>query len=403
MTLFAPGLPVIVGVDTVLRTLSLEAVGSLPDPVTVTVGPLDRPVGSARLNWFLYRITPAPAYLNMEYPDTGWTTRRGRPPLALTLHYLLSAEPGELTEAGDDETGVHAALTAVMNALHDNGIFGLSSLIATGPDRTVQDVTTALAGMTEPLRVTMAPVPIETMTALWTTGSRAIRLSVGYEVSLVTVPVDTPFVSGPPVLERVLGVGPSRIPVIESVSPSTLWFGSTATVTATGLNDDVAVTLSRLAGDPDDPTDGRPNPATTHSTGPWLLPSLPAAGGVTIGLPGPGLVPGARMLTLTNTLNGLAAGSAHAPLTVVPAVESAAGPLVPGAATTLAADHVVAPGRVFFAGLAAPFTVTTPATLPARAQISVTVPDGLAAGGTVGVSLQVGPVTGPTRDLAVQP
>jgi hypothetical protein len=114
-------------------------------------------------------------------------------------------------------------------------------------------------------------------------------------------------------------------------------------------------------------------------------------------------VPGARMLTLTNTLNGLAAGSAHAPLTVVPAVESAAGPLVPGAATTLAADHVVAPGRVFFAGLAAPFTVTTPATLPARAQISVTVPDGLAAGGTVGVSLQVGPVTGPTRDLAVQP
>jgi hypothetical protein len=403
MSLFAPGLPVIVGVDTVLRTLSLEAVGSLPDPVTVTVGPLDRPVGSARLNWFLYRITPAPAYVNMEYPDTGWTTRRGRPPLALTLHYLLSAEPGELTEAGDDETGVHAALTAVMNALHDNGIFGLSTLIATGPDRTVQDVTTALAGMTEPLRVTMAAVPIETMTALWTTGSRAIRLSVGYEVSLVTVPVDTPFESGPPVLERVLGVGPSRIPVIDSVSPSTLWFGSTATVTASGLNDDVTVTLSRLAGDPDDPTDGRPNPATTHSTGPWLLPSLPAVGGVTIGLPGPGLVPGARMLTVTNLLNGLPAASAHAPLTVVPAVEPAAGPLVRGAATTLTADHVVAPGRVFFAGLAAPFTVTTPATLPARAQISVTVPDGIAAGSTVAVSLQVGPVTGPTRDLAVQP
>jgi hypothetical protein len=403
MTLFAPGLPVLVGVDAVLRTLSLEAVSSLPE-VTVTVGPLDRPVGSARLNWFLYRITPAPAYVNMEYPDSGWTTRRGRPPLALTLHYLLSAEPGELTEAGDDESNVHAALTAVMNALHDNGIFGLSSQIATGPPRTVQDVSSgALVGMVEPLRVTMAAVPIETVTALWTTGSRAIRLSVGYEVSLVTVPVDTPFESGPPVLERILGVGPSRIPVIESVSPSTLWFGTTATVTATGLNDDVTVTLSRLAGDPDDPTDGRPNPGTTHSTGPWLLPSLPAAGGVTIGLPGPGLVPGARMLTITNTLNGLAASSAHAPLTVVPAVEPAARPLVPGAATTLSADHVVAPGRVFFAGLAAPFTVTTPATLPARAEISVTIPVGVPAGGTVGVSLQVGPVTGPTRDLAVQP
>ena len=402
MTLFASGPPVLVGVDSVLRAISTEALKGLAEPVAVTVGPLDRPVGAARLNWFLYQVTPAPAYLNMEYPDTGWATRRGRPPLAIVLHYLLAAEPGELTETGDDEAPVHAALTAVMNALHDNGIFGLDSPVTTGPDQTVSQVTTALDGMIEPLRITMASVPIETISALWTTGSRAIRLSLGYEVSLVTVPVDVPFVSGPPVLERVLGVGPGPIPKIV-LTPATMSFGVPATIVATGLTDALEVMLSRLPGDPDDPTDGRPNPGTTHSTGPWLLASVPAKNGVTVSLPGPGLVPGARTISLTNLLNGLAAGSAQSAVTIVPTVEPTATALVPGASATLRADHVVAQGQMFFAGLPAPFTVTTAATLADPATVAVTVPGSLRTGGTVAVSLQIGSVTGPPRDLAVAP
>ncbi|MEO7069229.1 MAG: Pvc16 family protein, partial [Nostocoides sp.] len=90
MSLFSPGPPVIAGVDEVLRVLTTEAMKGLGSPVGVSVGPLDRPVDGARLNWFLYRIEPSTAYVNMEPPVSGWRTRRGHPPLALTLRYLLS-------------------------------------------------------------------------------------------------------------------------------------------------------------------------------------------------------------------------------------------------------------------------------------------------------------------------
>ena len=209
VTVFTLGPPVISGVDTVLRVLTTEALKGLTTPVGVTVGPLDRPVSEPRLNWFLYAVAPAPAFANMEPPQTGWTTRRGRPPLALSLHYLLSADAGELTETGTEDDIVHAALSALMAALHDNGIFGLASPVASGPPRTVADVTDALDGLVEPLRITIEAVPLETITALWNTGSHALRLSVGYEVSLVIVPAQTLYVAGPPVQVRRVAVSPS--------------------------------------------------------------------------------------------------------------------------------------------------------------------------------------------------
>ena len=64
--LAAPAL-VLSGVDTVLSAMTRDAVGTA---IAVTNGPLDRPAGGARLNWFLYRITPAVALMNMEPPQS---------------------------------------------------------------------------------------------------------------------------------------------------------------------------------------------------------------------------------------------------------------------------------------------------------------------------------------------
>ena len=237
MSLFTPGPPVLAGVDAVLRTVTTEALKGLATPVGVSVGPLDRPVSGARLNWFLYRIEPATALANMEAPQTGWTTRRGRPPLALTLHYLLTADPGELSDTGAEDDVVHAGLSALMSALHDNGIFGPQTPIATGPDRTVAMVAASLTDLVEPLRITPDPVPIETITALWNTGSHAVRLSVGYQISLVTVPAQVPFTAGPPVQVRVVGVAPSLMPVIRSVQPPTVSFDQPVLLAVRGLTD----------------------------------------------------------------------------------------------------------------------------------------------------------------------
>jgi hypothetical protein len=397
VSLFTPGPPVLSGVDEVLRVLTTEALKGLASPVTVSVGPLDRPPDGPRLNWFLYRVEPSSAYSNMEPPGSGWTTRRGHPPLALTLHYLLTADAGELTETGTEDDVVHAALSALMSALHGNGLFGADTPVATAPDRTVSDVAGALDTLVEPLRITLEQVPLDTITSLWNTGSHALRLSLGYAVSLVTVPAQVAFAPGPPVLVRRVGVAPSPAPDVRRVSPATAFFDAPVSLDVGSLTDPHRVTLGRLAGDPDDPTDGRPDPAHTHSTGPWLLAEHPTPTGLDVRLPNGELVPGPRALVVTNVADGLPAGSDHALVTVVPTVVSAAAPLQSGATATLTVRHVVGLGQVFFGGRAAPYAISGPGT------IDVLVPDlpADAHGATVPVSVRCGTVTGPPTEVSV--
>ena len=395
MSVLAAPAPVLSGVDAVLSAMSRDAAGT---GVSVTTGPLDRPVSDTRLNWFLYRITPVSALMNMESPQTGWTTRRGRPPLALTLHYLLTADPGELSPTGNEMTAAHDALVAVMMLLHEHPVLGPDTVITSSPDRTVSQVTGALDGLVEPVRITLDPVPLEMITGLWASGLKSLRLSVAYQVSLVTVPSPVPFEPGPPVQKRVVTASPSAGPRIASVAPGLISFGRPVTISLTGGAGDVAVTLSRSDGDPDDPADGRPDPGTTHSTGPWRLAAAPVPGGLRANLPNQQLVPGRRMLTVTNLAGGWPAGSDSASVTVAPVITGAP-PLQPGAAVTLQVAHVLAEGRVAFLGMTADYALTS------LTSATVTVPDGVAAyaGTDIAVSLESGTIAGPPADLRVAP
>ncbi|WP_426503066.1 DUF4255 domain-containing protein [Dactylosporangium sp. McL0621] len=388
--------PVLAGVDAVLIALTRDAI----DPsVGVTAGPLDRPIGTTRLNWFLYRVSTAPALMNMESPQTGWTTRRGRPPLALTLHYLLSADPGELTTTGNEIEPAHSALTAVMMVLHERPVIGPDTIITAAPPQTASQVTDALDGLVEPLRITMDPVPLETITGLWGSGTKSLRVSIAYQVSLVTIASPIAFAPGPPVQQVVNTVGESAGPQLTRVQPALASFGRAVTISATGTLDEFTITLSRSPGDPDDPTDGRPNPGTTHSTGPWRLIPAPVDGGWEITLPDQTMKPGRRMLTLTNQVDGRAAGSSGARLTVAPAVLGASGALQPGSPITLDVAHVLQEGRVAFAGMMAPYTPASPTS------ITVNVPAGVAdyAGTEIPVSVESGTIAGPPTPLVVSP
>jgi hypothetical protein len=333
----------------------------------------------------------------MESPQTGWRTRHGRPPLALTLHYLLSADPGELSENGNETPPAHDALTSTMMLFHERGILTGDTVVTSGPARTVRQLTTALDGLVEPVRITMDTIPLETVTALWSSGDKALRVSVGYEVSLVTVVSPTPFAPGPPVLERVVAVSPSNGPRISGVDPESVSFGVPLRIAATGLGGDVDVTLSRLDGDSDDPTDGRPDPGNTHSTGPWHLSASRTPQGLLATLPNRTMVPGKRALEVTNRVGGLSAGSDGRPVVVVPAILSADGPLVPGDAVTLEVAHVRAEGTVVFGGLTASYVLEGPTS------VSVIVPAGVAGWpvGQIGVSIRCGTVAGAPTLLAV--
>jgi hypothetical protein len=376
--------------------MTKDAVGTT---IAVTTGPLDRPVNTARLNWFLYRISPAVALANMEPPQIGWTTRRGRPPLALTLHYLLSADPGEMRTTGNEISAAHDALTSVMMLLHQQAILGPDTLITSSPAQTVSQVTSALDGLAEPLRITLDPVPPETITAVWASGLKSMRLSVAYQVSLVTASSPVPFEPGPPVQEPVVTVSPAVGPQITAVAPQLISFGRPVTISLTGTTGTAAVTLSRSDGDPNDPADGRPDPGTTHSTGPWQLATIPVPGGLQVVLPSAQLVPGRRVLTVTNLVGDWPAGSDHTPLTVAPAITAAAAPLQPGAIATLQVSHALAEGRVAFLGITADYTLASPTS------VTVTVPPGVAAyaGTDIPVSVESGTIAGPPTDLAVAP
>jgi hypothetical protein len=171
------GITAIQGVDDTLKKLTTDAVASLSPKPEVTVGPLDRDSDELRLNWFLYRIGPNAAYRNMEPPATGWRTAYGRPPLALTLHYLLTAFPSSATNGGDQEQFAHAALAAAMQALHGNAIVGESD----------PKLSPLAKPLVEPLRITPDSLDLEALSKLWTATTQPLRLSIGYEVSLVVV------------------------------------------------------------------------------------------------------------------------------------------------------------------------------------------------------------------------
>ena len=74
----------------------------------------------AQLNVFLYQTIANAAWRNQAAPTQTRPGEVGRPPLALNLHYLLTAY-GDDT---DDESISHRVLGGAMGVLHDHALLG---------------------------------------------------------------------------------------------------------------------------------------------------------------------------------------------------------------------------------------------------------------------------------------
>ena len=123
-----------------------------------------------------------------------------------------------------------------MQALHANAV------IAEG-DAVLSPLATPLV---EPLRITLDDLDLEAITKLWTASTHPLRLSVGYEVSLVVVESPQTHVAGPPVQTRRVPVAPTHGPA--SSRPSTRHARRRAidiAVTGRGLIADAQFTLAR--------------------------------------------------------------------------------------------------------------------------------------------------------------
>jgi Pvc16 N-terminal domain len=372
------GVQAIQGVDDTLRGVSATAVAALVPKPKITVGALDAQDEDLRLNWFLYRVSPSATFRNMEPPQTGWHTARGRPPLALRLSYLLSAFPAKTAGAGDQEQFAHAGMAAVMRALHEHAI------IAEG-----EPALSPLAQpLVEPLRITMDDLDLEAVTKLWTAATAPIRLSVGYEVSLVIVDSETGHSAGPPVRTRRFAVVPSLGPRLASVTPARVTAGIDIAVAGAGLTSATLFTLAREAGDP-------------GGAGDWPMTAVPGAppGQVVLRLPDDRLVPGLRRLDAAATEAGLPAGRDSIGLTIVPAVTGPAGPLPRGVPVTLETAHAAPDVEVFIGG--APIDATD-VSFASPTEVEVTIPAATPPGPTE-LLLRAGKVAGPPAEVTIAP
>jgi hypothetical protein len=362
-------------VDDTLKKLAdtgLTDVPMLPKP-DVTVGPLDRDADGPRLNWFLYRVSPNAAYRNMEPPRNGSRTSRGKPPLALDLHYLLTAYPADPTATGDQEQTGHIALAAAMRRLHENAIVGDGSPF----------LPLATAPLPEPLRIALETLDFETLSKVWTAAAQPIRLSVGYVVTVVFVDALTTHTPGPPVREARSVVVPSMGPRVLSVTPARIGADADARVAVTGALPTTAYTLAEEGGDPAGaPADGWPMTVVASS-----------AGGVVLRLPRHDLVAGTRRLDATATAEGLPFGRDSIGVTVVPVVVGNSAPVVSGGSVTLTTAHTGDDTELFFEGRLVAVAGVTPTT------VTFTVP--AASMGTRTLMLRSGRVAGPAFDLVV--
>lgn len=183
-------------------TATIEAIlgkGITADPdltdTQFTALPPDKARGtitSNQLNLFLYQILPDAAWRNMQVPTQVKPGETGVPPLALSLHYLMTAYA---RENDNSQPFDHHLLGKAMSLLYDHALLG--------PD----EIRLALPGsdlerQVDRVRITLQPLSVEEISKLWTGFATQYRLSVGYEVSVAlidsTQPVKTPL----PVLTR---------------------------------------------------------------------------------------------------------------------------------------------------------------------------------------------------------
>jgi hypothetical protein len=253
------GFAAIGGVTQTLRNLLADRLDSPPnlipplaDPAPVSVGIPPGGEGddttTPRINLFLYRVTQNGYLANQEIPGHGANgTAYGHPPLALDLHYLLTAygtsESGTVPPLAD-EKWAHYLLGSAMRVLHDHAIIGEDLEDSLGN----QILDTALQGAYERVKLTLDPLTLEDVAKVWTALNRPYRLSAAYEVRVVQIestravghprPVAPPPPAGPRVVA--VAAGSPRIAEVHAAGTPGPYAraGDTLVLTGTDLGGD---------------------------------------------------------------------------------------------------------------------------------------------------------------------
>lgn len=178
------------------------SVSALP-PDRITTGQTE----SNQINLFLYQVTP-----NLGWRNAGLPARDARgtpvsnPPLALDLHYLMSAY-------GAADLNAEVLLGYAMQLLHENPVLTRGQLrTALGSPSPVPELdpqgpfgphsAADLAEQVEQIKITPVFLGTEELSKLWTSLQAHYRPSMAYLVSVVLIQGKAAAKAAPPVLQR---------------------------------------------------------------------------------------------------------------------------------------------------------------------------------------------------------
>ncbi|HUF63881.1 MAG TPA: DUF4255 domain-containing protein [Verrucomicrobiales bacterium] len=194
--------------------------------VAVTALPPDRievegPSAQSQLNLFLYQVTPNQGWRNNGLPSRDSRGQRtANPPLALNLHYLLTAY-------GVNEFHSEILLGYGMQLLHENGVLTRDAVrtalapptpVGAGLPAELSALSTSqLAEQVELIKLTLEQMNTEEISKLWTAFQAKYRPSAAYQASVVLIENDQPTRSSLPVQARNLYVRTFRQPVIGEI------------------------------------------------------------------------------------------------------------------------------------------------------------------------------------------
>lgn len=239
----------------------LAAVGSF----SVTSAPPDRvttgDTETNRLNLFLYHVAPNPGWRNAGQPARGAKGERlSNPPLALDLHYMLTAY-------GAQDLNAEILLGYAMEILHTYGSISRAAIRKSlGPGNPINvalipadgqgRVAADLADQVENIKITPLYLNADELSRLWTAMQARYRPTMAYQVTTVLIQGTQPVVTALPVLQRGkddsgidsqpgLAAPPSAVPAIVGIE---LIAPDGGLRLAAELGDRLLITGSKLGG-----------------------------------------------------------------------------------------------------------------------------------------------------------
>jgi Pvc16 N-terminal domain len=192
-------------------------------PAFTTVHPPDRvPIGDNvevdHLNVFLYTVTMNAGWRNVDVVRSPAGERVGRPPLAIDLHFLLSAY-------GGSQYHPELLLGIGMQALHEqpfldrNGIRSLFSIAGSPEDQVM--ATAQLDQQIEQIKISPHDLSADELYKLWSAFGSKCRPSAAYVATVVLITSKAEVKSAPPAMSRNIGTVTFERPVIDTVVPDT--------------------------------------------------------------------------------------------------------------------------------------------------------------------------------------